>query len=239
MLVHQDVEIVDPSFSATVARRARRPRGRDRRLRRGRSASAASPGGRARSPGPRSPSATRSSAAAARSRASPGGATRQPSYVGTGEVDAIDGCVIVLSPWAVRNLRFDEALGPSPRLRRRHLPPGARGGAKGRHRRPAGRPPPLARPPARSRGVDPGPHRAGGEVGRGSSGSPARTATEPSGAGAPCAPRRRRPPTGCGWARPSSSETMPAASCSSTWSSPSWTLTEPLRRLGARLRRPR
>ena len=31
-------------------------------------------------------------------------------YVGTGEVDAIDGCLIVLSPWAVRNLRFDEQL---------------------------------------------------------------------------------------------------------------------------------
>ena len=32
------------------------------------------------------------------------------AYVGTGEVDAIDGCLIVLSAWAVRNLRFDEAL---------------------------------------------------------------------------------------------------------------------------------
>jgi GT2 family glycosyltransferase len=31
-------------------------------------------------------------------------------YVGTGEVDAIDGCLIVLSPWAVRNLGFDEQL---------------------------------------------------------------------------------------------------------------------------------
>ena len=35
---------------------------------------------------------------------------RRRAYVGTGEVDAIDGCLIVLSPWAVRNLRFDEAL---------------------------------------------------------------------------------------------------------------------------------
>ena len=33
-----------------------------------------------------------------------------PAYVGTGEVDAIDGCLIVLSPWAVRNLSFDENL---------------------------------------------------------------------------------------------------------------------------------
>jgi hypothetical protein len=29
----------------------------------------------------------------------------------TGEVDSIDGLVMVLSPWAVRNLRFDESLG--------------------------------------------------------------------------------------------------------------------------------
>ena len=32
------------------------------------------------------------------------------AYVGTGAVDAIDGCLIVLSPWAVRNLSFDEQL---------------------------------------------------------------------------------------------------------------------------------
>ena len=35
---------------------------------------------------------------------------QNPAYVGTGEVDAIDGCLIVLSPWAVRNLSFDEQL---------------------------------------------------------------------------------------------------------------------------------
>jgi hypothetical protein len=34
-----------------------------------------------------------------------------PSYAETGEVDSIDGFVIVLSPWAVHNLRFDESLG--------------------------------------------------------------------------------------------------------------------------------
>jgi hypothetical protein len=34
-----------------------------------------------------------------------------PSYSGTGEVDSIDGFVMVLSPWAVRELRFDESLG--------------------------------------------------------------------------------------------------------------------------------
>jgi hypothetical protein len=34
-----------------------------------------------------------------------------PSFAQTGEVDALDGFVMVLSPWAVRNLRFDESLG--------------------------------------------------------------------------------------------------------------------------------
>ena len=38
-------------------------------------------------------------------------ADREPARtLGTGEVDAIDGCLIVLSPWAVRNLSFDEQL---------------------------------------------------------------------------------------------------------------------------------
>jgi hypothetical protein len=36
---------------------------------------------------------------------------RVPSYATTGEVDAIDGFIIVMSPWAVRELRFDESLG--------------------------------------------------------------------------------------------------------------------------------
>jgi GT2 family glycosyltransferase len=34
-----------------------------------------------------------------------------PAYARTGEVDSVDGLLIVLSPWAVRNLRFDESLG--------------------------------------------------------------------------------------------------------------------------------
>ena len=34
-----------------------------------------------------------------------------PSYAHTGEVDSIDGFVIAMSPWAVKNLRFDESLG--------------------------------------------------------------------------------------------------------------------------------
>lgn len=38
-------------------------------------------------------------------------AERVPSYATTGEVDTIDGFIIVMSPWAVRELRFDESLG--------------------------------------------------------------------------------------------------------------------------------
>jgi hypothetical protein len=35
----------------------------------------------------------------------------QPGYSRTGEVDTVDGFVMVLSPWVARNVRFDEGLG--------------------------------------------------------------------------------------------------------------------------------
>ena len=35
-----------------------------------------------------------------------------PAYARTGEVDTVDGFVLALSPWAARNVRFDESLGP-------------------------------------------------------------------------------------------------------------------------------
>lgn len=34
-----------------------------------------------------------------------------PAYARTGEVDTVDGFVLVLSPWVVKNIRFDESLG--------------------------------------------------------------------------------------------------------------------------------
>jgi hypothetical protein len=34
-----------------------------------------------------------------------------PPFARTGEVDVVDGFLLVLSPWTVRNLRFDESLG--------------------------------------------------------------------------------------------------------------------------------
>ena len=36
-----------------------------------------------------------------------------PPYARIGEVETLDGFVLVLSPWAVRNIRFDESLGRS------------------------------------------------------------------------------------------------------------------------------
>jgi Glycosyltransferase like family len=37
--------------------------------------------------------------------------TKLPPYAQTGEVDSVDGFMLVLSPWVVRNVRFDEELG--------------------------------------------------------------------------------------------------------------------------------
>jgi hypothetical protein len=36
-----------------------------------------------------------------------------PAFAQTGEVDTVDGFVLALSPWTVRNVRFDEGLGQS------------------------------------------------------------------------------------------------------------------------------
>ena len=36
----------------------------------------------------------------------------RPPFARTGPVDVVDGFLLVLAPWVVRNLRFDEALGP-------------------------------------------------------------------------------------------------------------------------------
>jgi hypothetical protein len=35
----------------------------------------------------------------------------QPGYARTGEVDTLDGFLLVIPPWTLRNIRFDEALG--------------------------------------------------------------------------------------------------------------------------------
>ena len=40
-------------------------------------------------------------------------ADTMPPFAKTGEVDSVDGFVLVLSPWAIENLRFDESLSQS------------------------------------------------------------------------------------------------------------------------------
>jgi Glycosyltransferase like family len=39
------------------------------------------------------------------------GSENLPGYARTGEVDTLDGFVLALSPWAIKNIRFDEGLG--------------------------------------------------------------------------------------------------------------------------------
>ena len=110
MLVHQDTELVDPDFCAKVRAGARAT--------------------------PMSPSPGCIGALGVRSIAwwegsvtwasfihrydelgggdLPGfawSAGERPPFARTGEVDVVDGFLLVLSPWAVRNLRFDESLG--------------------------------------------------------------------------------------------------------------------------------
>ena len=42
--------------------------------------------------------------------------TEAPAYARIGQVETLDGFVLVLSPWVVRNIRFDETLGHVSRL---------------------------------------------------------------------------------------------------------------------------
>jgi hypothetical protein len=109
VLLHQDAEIVDPNFCSVVRETLQEP---DVAI-----------AGCAGSLGARSISWWEGSVTWAsfshRYREMGGGeipglswyADRVPSYAVTGEVDTIDGFVLVMSPWAVRNLRFDETLG--------------------------------------------------------------------------------------------------------------------------------
>ena len=89
-----------------------------------------------------------------------------PPYARTGEVDTLDGFLLVLSPWAVRELRFDESLGQLARLRPRLLPAGARRRAA-RSSRATSAPSTSTRSTVqRARGLDRGAHARRREVGR-------------------------------------------------------------------------
>ena len=52
-----------------------------------------------------------------------------PPYAHVGEVETLDGFVLVLSPWAVRNAALRRVARRVPRLRPRLLPAGPRGRA--------------------------------------------------------------------------------------------------------------
>ena len=241
VLVHQDAEIVDSGLLREGPRgRSRTPRSASSAAS-ARSACAASPGGRARS---------RCASFINRYDEHGGGDLpsfswawdEAPPYARTGEVDTLDGFVLVLSPWVVRNVRFDESLGQLPRLRLRLLPAGPRRRAQGRDRGLPRHPPPPAGARQRPRGVDRRPHQGGREVGRPDAGIGA-GAGHLAGAGA--ARRGRRPKRRCvvGEHRTRSSPTRACASSSARWPRPrasiSWRLTAPLRGCGCAPAQPR
>ncbi len=87
-------------------------------------------------------------------------------YARTGEVDTVDGLIMVLSPWTVRNVRFDESLGSQLHgydfdlcLQVQRRPQGPR-------RESACHPPPLAGAGRRPGAVCSGPHAGRREVER-------------------------------------------------------------------------
>ncbi len=110
VLVHQDAEIVDADFCERRPRRARRTRPWASSAAWGRSACAASPGGRARSRSPRSSTATTSTAAAIcrRSRGRGTGRRRTPASARSTRSTASCSCS---RRGRCENLRFDESLG--------------------------------------------------------------------------------------------------------------------------------
>ena len=119
MLLHEDVEIVDSGFCDKVRRRLAEPgRGRPRRGRRARRDQPCLVVGEGRGRCLETRGSSWTSAAAATTWTS------------------VDGLLMVLSPWAVAQPALRQrALHRLPRLRRRHLLPGARRGqARGRRR---------------------------------------------------------------------------------------------------------
>ena len=67
-----------------------------------------------------------------------------PPYAHIGEVETLDGFLLVLSPWAVRTLRFDESLGEFHGYDLDFCLQVREAGPQGGHRRLPGDPPPPA-----------------------------------------------------------------------------------------------
>ena len=109
VLVHQDTEIVDADLCAKVRGGAQRSRRRRSSAASGRSACASIAWWEG--------SVTLASFINRYEEHGGGdlpsfswGRDDAPPYAQTGEVETLDGFLLVLSPWAVRNVRFDEAL---------------------------------------------------------------------------------------------------------------------------------
>ena len=164
VLVHQDAEIVDADLCAKAARGAARPRRRpDRLRRRARRAQHRLVGGLGDA-GRRSSTATRSTAAATCRRSRGRGKTRRRGR-SIGEVETLDGFVLVLSPWVVRDIRFDESLGRCTATTSTTACRSARRAARS-SRRTSAPSTTTARAAAATRRVDRGAHQRRREVGR-------------------------------------------------------------------------
>ncbi len=89
-----------------------------------------------------------------------------PPYARIGEVDTVDGFLMVLSPWVVRNLRFDESLGQLHGYDFDFCLQVREAGYKVVTSRLQGRPQPFADAVRRPRVMGPGAYRRRREVGR-------------------------------------------------------------------------
>ena len=151
-----------------------------------------------------------------------------------GEVDVVDGSLMVLSPWAVRTVRFDEGLRVGYGFDTDFCRQVRAARPQGRDRRPARRLPPRAGAGRGPRPLDRGPPAGRGEVG----GRARRGSVE--GAGPPgrgrAGGRARDRPLAAG-SRSTRGSTRWSAGCARRPAPPRWRITEPLRRANARRRR--
>ena len=121
VLVHPHTEIVDPGSETRCARRWSIPMSARRVRRRHGVRSIAWWEGEVRG--------TWCSVRGVRRRRGPGLSWTE-RRLPPAEVEALDGQLLVLSPWVVRNVRFDESLLVRPRLRARFQPAGPKGRRK-------------------------------------------------------------------------------------------------------------
>ena len=164
VLLHQDVELVDANFAATVREALEDPDVADHRLcRRHRSPQPRLVAGRPQLGGPHPP------LPGVRGRGLPGHLVeaRGRALVREHRRSRL-GRRLRHGPLRLGRAEppLRRVAGKAPRLRLRHLHAGPRGGQEGGDRPVPGHPPPLTEADQRARDLDPDPHQAGGEVGR-------------------------------------------------------------------------